>query len=232
MVGNLVWGNPLSDRNAPHNDRRTDGTYIMPAVWPLPLIATCFLHPPLHTAPCPASCCLWACTHVCISIFDLYPGTVDTLDDPCKQSDVSNSWAVSFASKVSQIGPKWDKSETFSDHISVYFGLLWAWIWHPWWTIVWYFVVCTGDNQASNFSIFIWKTQLLNYWPRLLINRSGCGVRMRWECWWWIELSTPSSAEPSLSHFSYWNFITLIWWLYFSSFVFLLVCLLRLFFGY
>ena len=27
-----------------------------------------------------------------------------------------------FGSKVGQIGPKWDKSESFSDQISVHFG--------------------------------------------------------------------------------------------------------------
>ena len=28
-----------------------------------------------------------------------------------------------FGTKVGQIGPKWDKSETFSDQISVHFGV-------------------------------------------------------------------------------------------------------------
>ena len=30
---------------------------------------------------------------------------------------------VHFGTKVGQIGPKWNKSETFSDQISVHFGL-------------------------------------------------------------------------------------------------------------
>ena len=37
---------------------------------------------------------------------------------------------LGLAPKVGQIGPKWDKSGTFSDQISVHFGSKWAILTH------------------------------------------------------------------------------------------------------
>ena len=94
----------------------------------------------------------------------------------------SFSGGVRFGYKVGQIGPKWDKSVTFSDHISVHFGArqqsdMKKSRMCPFWGQSDTLDLETDGNLTPNPNVFLLYSgvRFVNNWVRLVPNRTTQG---------------------------------------------------------